>query len=132
MIRQTSIETYHAIEEEGLLGRLQFKVYDAIYKRGPLTQNELHKWCFPDTQPRNVQPRVSELVERGVVAQVGERECSITGRVCIIWDVTDKLPIRPEKTETKDQTIARLTARIKQLEAELANRFDTKGQGSLF
>lgn len=132
MIRKTSIDTYNAIKEDGLLGRLQFAVYDVIFKHGPLTQNELHRYYFADTQPRNVQPRVSELVDFGVVVAVGERDCKITERRCIIWDVTENLPVKPKKKPSKDQIIANLKARVADLEAQLANRFDKGGQGNLF
>lgn len=99
MIRQTSVETYNAIKADGLLGRLQMDVYAAIFEHGPVTQNELHQYWFPGRQPRDIQPRVSELVKFGVVKEVGKRPCKITRRECLIWDVTDSLPVKPRKDE---------------------------------
>lgn len=120
MQRFTSIETYSQIKEEGLLGALQFSVYHVLYNWGPLTQNELHRKHFNDTQPRNIQPRVSELEKMGVVSKVGERKCLITGRVCAIWDVTRALPSKPEKKESKDRIIKRQAQEIERLKSLLS------------
>jgi len=113
--RRTSVEIYNRIKDDGLLGRLQFQVYDALYNFGPLTQNELHQHHFKHTQPRNIQPRVSELESFGVVSCVGERKCEITGNICMIWDVNENLPIKPEKKKSKDQLIRELRLEVQRL-----------------
>lgn len=114
MIRNTSIEVYNEIKENGLLGGLQFEVYNVLFQKGPLTQNELHRHYFANTQPRNIQPRVSELVNMGAVETVGERPCSITGRICLAWDVTKNIPIRPPKKKSLALIIAELREQIVQ------------------
>ena len=40
-VRQTSRETYHAIISEGLLSDQRFRVYKALFSRGPCTAGEL-------------------------------------------------------------------------------------------
>jgi len=105
MARQTSIAAYTQIHNKGLLGKWQTQVYDVLYEHGPLTQNELHQNYFAHTQPRNVQPRVSELVAKEVVVCVGERPCSITGETCMVWDVTAKLPQKFEKKKTSSDNV---------------------------
>jgi hypothetical protein len=42
-------------------------------------------------------PRFAELERVGVIAVVGEKDCSVTGRNVLLWDVTEKLPIKLEK-----------------------------------
>lgn len=119
MTRQTSIEAYNEIKDEGLLRRLQFQVYDALYSNGPMTQGELTAHAFPGTDKTVTTPRFAELAKLGVIAVVGKRPCRISGRNCMVWDVTTALPEKPEKKETKDQQIRRLKARVQELETEL-------------
>lgn len=112
MIRKTSIETYKAIQDSGHLGRTQREVYNALYQYGPLTQNELHFWHFQERQPRDVQPRVSELVKLGVVKSAGKRQCNITGRVCMTWETTDEMPVTPEPKHRPHKGDAHIAQRI--------------------
>lgn len=100
LIRHTSIEVYHQIESEGLLSALRFDVYKTLFHHGPLTQMELcRKISNPIRQDRSYMPRFAELKKMGVIKEVGEKVCSITGRNVLLWDVTDKLPIKLEKPE---------------------------------
>jgi hypothetical protein len=110
MIRRTSIDAYNKIKANGLLGRWQFKVYDVLFHHGPLTQNELHQEHFFSTQPRNIQPRVSELEELTVVACVGKRPCRITGNICMVWDVTENLPAPVVKEKKEKPNLAKMDA----------------------
>ncbi len=136
MIQQTSIDAYHEIREKGLLGRLQLEVLEIIVRFGPLTQNELHREHFAETQPRNVQPRVSELEARGVVRSAGQRPCRITGFVCETWEFTGELPHDPVRKTGARKIITELLGRVESLEKTVASlqegRFESSGQGSLF
>ena len=38
--------------------------------------------------------RLSELRSVGAVYEVGTRRCSVTGHNVILWDVTDRLPLK--------------------------------------
>lgn len=120
MTRTTSIEAYNQIKDEGLLGTLQFAVYEKLFRYGPLTQGELWSQHFPDFQRHDIGPRVAELHKFGVVVSVGRRKCGVSGRTCMVWDVSDALPIKPEPREPKDTIIKRLTARVAELEAEVS------------
>ena len=100
MKRETSIETYYKIKDEGLLSDLRFEVYETLFNYGPLTQMELcRKISHPFRQDRSYMPRFAELKNMQVIAEAGERVCQITGRNVLIWDVTNKLPIKLEKTK---------------------------------
>lgn len=98
MRRQTSSDTYHAIKDNGLLSDLRFRVYDILYHHGPLTQMEsCRKNDEPGIQDRSLMPRFAELERFGVIRAIRERPCSITGRMVLEWDVTDKLPVKFDK-----------------------------------
>ena len=98
MIRDTSIAVYHQIKDENLLSRLRWEVYDCLYHHGPLTQMETcRKLNNPNRQDRSYMPRFAELHNMGVIKEVGQRVCSITGREVLLWDVTNSLPRKLEK-----------------------------------
>ena len=120
MTRATSIEAYNQIKEEGLVGRLQFEVYSKLYDHGPLTQGELTEYHFPGYPKQGLTPRFAELEGFGIVTPVAERPCKITGRTCIVWDVTDKVPIKPDKKKSKDKIIAELQEENKILKSRLS------------
>lgn len=121
-VRDTSIEAYREIKESGLLSEKRFLVYDILFEHGPLTAGQvvlmgrklksvIHTSAF--------QTRLTELRDLGVVYEVKKDNCPLTGRNVLFWDVTSKLPTKPEKRETKNEIIARLEARIRELESEL-------------
>ncbi len=93
MIRQTSIEAYQTIRESGLLSRRRLEAYDILFNHGPMTAQELDR----KAGSVGLWKRLSELEAVGVVATVGERDCKVTNMNAILWDVTDKLPIKFEK-----------------------------------
>jgi DNA-binding MarR family transcriptional regulator len=96
-MRSTSINVYKQIEAEGLLSKRRFEVYRAIYNKGPMTQNEtLHYLNAPQS---SITPRFAELERMGVIKAIGERSCSITGRVVLVWQTTNNLPVKYEKAK---------------------------------
>jgi hypothetical protein len=116
-VRRTSANAYHEVMASGLLGERQKHAYEILYKHGPLTGNELSEQMGIPGQWK----RCSELKKRGLAIEVGERECRVTGRVCIIWDVTDNPPrkVDDETRESSRQKIARLEAQIELLKRQL-------------
>lgn len=102
MIRDTSREAYNKIKAEGLLSKRRWQVYDALTQYGPCTANELHARMGRTISAANVQsnlhPRLGELRDRGVVAELPKTHCTITGNQVHGWKVlSDKLPIEPKK-----------------------------------
>lgn len=101
MKRQTSIDVYRKIKEQGLLVGRRMMVYEALYKIGPATTNELFKYIHGTTtinQP-NIHARLAELREMGCVMELGTVVCSVTKNKVIQFDVTDKIPIKIKKTK---------------------------------
>lgn len=99
MIRQTTLETFNQIVSEGLLSKRREETYKALYEYGPCTANEpFRAWKVRTfiTQ-QNIHPRLGELRDLGVVIEIEERSCKVTGRKAIVWKTTDKLPTKQTK-----------------------------------
>ena len=97
--RQTSIDCYNQIKQEGLLSKRRLQVYESIYNYAPCTASEVFKEKNLKT---NQSGRFTELRDLGVIYEKGERTCSITGKNVIEWDLTDRLPVNiknPNKTK---------------------------------
>ena len=105
--RQTSIDCYNQIKSEGLLSKMRFKVYEAILKKAPCTSGEAFAtMTTKENQISQSRARFTELRELGVIYEVRNRKCTITGMNVIEWDLTDKLPINVKKNnKTKKQRI---------------------------
>lgn len=99
MTRQTSIDAYQEILSNGLLSDRRFEIYKILYKTGPMTANEISEYMRGRNYAKgsNAHARLCELRELGVVKEVAEVKCSITGMTVIQWDVTDSLPKKLEK-----------------------------------
>lgn len=122
MIRQTSIDAYNKIKQNGSLSSRRWEVYDVLFKYGPLTGNEAIEKLKEEgkgakTFDTNSHSRLSELRQLGVIYEVGKKVCNVTGMNVILWDVTNNLPKKLEKQKTKDQIIKELQQEIKQLKA---------------
>jgi hypothetical protein len=105
--RQTSIDCYNKIKEEGLLSNMRFKVYEAILRKAPCTSGEAFAtMTTKENQISQSRARFTELRELGVIYEKGEKQCSITGRNVIEWDLTDRLPVNIKNTnKTKKQRL---------------------------
>ena len=96
--RQTSIDCYNQIKEEGLLSNMRFRVYEAILRKAPCTSAEvLSTMLSKNSAITSSRARFTELRELGVIYEVQNRKCNITGRTSIEWDLTDRLPIKIKK-----------------------------------
>jgi hypothetical protein len=99
--RQTSIDCYNQIKAQGLLSKMRFKVYECILTNAPCTSAEaLSNMLSKNSAITSSRARFTELRELGVIYEKGIRKCTVTGRNVIEWDLTDKLPIKPEKLIT--------------------------------
>tara|TARA_R110002073_G_scaffold7380_3_gene41923 strand:+ start:6201 stop:6614 length:414 start_codon:yes stop_codon:yes gene_type:complete len=102
--RQTSIDCYNQIKSEGLLSNMRFRVYSALLAMGkPSTTREVYATMNIIKQEAT---RFTELRKLGVIYEVQNRMCTVTGRTSIEWDLTDKLPVNVKNTnKTKKQRI---------------------------
>lgn len=100
MHRWTSIETFHHIRDNGLLSKRRFEVYQTVYMHGPMTSAEAFSIMNKANPLKNLtqsRARFTELQTMAVLKTIGERKCKITGRNALIWEVTDRLPIKIDK-----------------------------------
>jgi len=86
MVRETSIEAFRQIEEEGLLSDRRFQVYSYLFRHGPCTGLQVSGGVPGGWK------RLAELRDLGVAREVGYTVCEVTGKTVLLWDVTDKLP----------------------------------------
>lgn len=102
MTRQTSIETYNEINTNGLLSKRKWEAYDLLFYYGPATSTELTN-KFKETRSLSIlggiHQRLSELERIGVIMEVGKKLNPTTKMMNTLWDVTDKLPIKLEKSK---------------------------------
>ena len=100
--RETSIDCFNEIKREGLLSKMRFEVYSALFLMGkPSTTREVYATMNVDKQEAT---RFTELRKLGVIYEVQNRKCTITGRMAIEWDLTNKLPVDFKNTnKTKQQ-----------------------------
>tara|TARA_R110000824_G_scaffold5954_1_gene27313 strand:+ start:140 stop:550 length:411 start_codon:yes stop_codon:yes gene_type:complete len=101
--RQTSIDCFNQIKQEGLLTKRRLEVYESIFNYAPCTASEV----FNDKNLKtNQSGRFTELRDLGVIYEKCVRPCRITGRNVIEWDLTDRLPVDIKKSnKTKKQRI---------------------------
>ena len=102
-MKQTSIDTYHNIVNNGLLSKRRLEVYKALYELGPMTQNEMvrhFKQFYPNSNPSGFHARFSELEKMKVIIPIGVKKDSVSNQECIIWATTDNLPVKLEKLPT--------------------------------
>lgn len=95
MTRPSQAWAYHEIRDRGLLSRLRFLVYEAIYENPPdITSGELDRLMSSSLQSwtRSASPRLNELVRLGVIEELPERKCSVTGMTVIAYRVSGELP----------------------------------------
>ena len=100
-IRQTSIDCYNQIKAEGLLSKLRLRTLYAMIHSAPCTAGELQDYIDKNKiQVKHAWKLLSQLRDLGVVYEKMERNCKITCRVVIEWDITDKLPTNKKLIST--------------------------------
>ena len=110
MIQKTSIETYHAIKNSGLISEKRLKVFDIFYQNPEgLTGaevSEIYRKENPTSQhSETIRNRITELVQMGVLTELGVVECQFSKRNVTKWCCIDKMPIPLEKKLTRKQQI---------------------------
>ena len=103
-MRQTSIDCYNQIKQEGLLSKRRLEVFEALLSSAPCTSSEAIRNAKTTFGVFGVSSRFTELRDLGVIYEKGEKQCSITGRNVIEWDLTDRLPVNVKSSnKTKQQ-----------------------------
>ena len=100
-MRSTSLEIYHRIKSEGLLKGLRLQVYGVLFEHGGMTVGEMFQRHFSTFQRSSISSRLSELERMGAVIAGPERKCGYTGNNAIVWELTDRVPIKLVKPPQK-------------------------------
>jgi predicted transcriptional regulator len=101
--RQTSVDVYRQIRDEGLLSKQRWRVFEVLHTHGPMTATEA--WKVLGGSRVTVSPRFKELEVRGVIRVNRIRPCTVTGRSVIEWAITGELPTEPKKRKTEAQIL---------------------------
>jgi FtsZ-binding cell division protein ZapB len=142
IIRQTSANAYNYLKSSGGLGELQWQTYDVLFRLGGLSASEIFVTIKKEMLAAGVaesvvnelrdtyHQRLSELKGMGLVYEVQERECTVTHREVIEWDVTANLPNKPEGAVKKVSTQKQLQTELAITEARL--RTEKESNDSLY
>ena len=117
MIKQTSIDSYHTIKQNGLLSSLRFRVYECIAFNGPMTVSEA-LLLLDSGESRNTGSftgRFSELERMGVIRTIGTRPCKVTDNNCEQYVVTNELPKKLPKLKTRSERVYEVIEAIEDL-----------------
>ena len=126
MTRNTSIETYQTIVNNGLLSKRRLEVYQLLYNMGPMTANEVIRWYrnkYPEANQTGFNARFSELEEIGVIAVIGSKKDEISGNKCMIWSTTNAIPKKLSKSSTKKEKKKDILQRITLLGIKLPSSY---------
>jgi hypothetical protein len=85
-VHVNSLAAWHAGERSGFFNDRELEVLQAFHGREPSTDREIQGRCGY-AEVAKVQPRISDLVNKGVLQEVGRKPCPVTGkkvRVCEI------------------------------------------------
>lgn len=92
-IRDTNLEAFRHLEASGALSAARWEVYSATFEHGPHTSGEAfdrlntNRQRHPLSQSRAV---FTWLHDAGLLRVVGKRPCRVSGRACLVWDVTPR------------------------------------------
>ena len=111
MTRETSIEAYRQMAASGLLSERRLQTFQILAEHGPMTGSEAARFFARPADRGATVARCGELRDMGVVREVGERDCSVTGKSVLVWEViAGVLPLKLARgvRVTRKQHIARL------------------------
>jgi hypothetical protein len=88
MVRETSLETYRTIQENGLLSKRRWQAYDYVFKHGPCTMRQANKaFASQGANSSSIMSRFGELREMGVFRITGTTKDPETGNLMDIYEV---------------------------------------------
>ncbi len=129
MIQRTSVETYHAIKDSGVLSEKRMRVFDIFFENPEgLTGAEvsdIYKSKFPSSKySETIRNRITELAQMGVLTELGTVECQFTKRKVMRWCCVDNMPIPLEKKLTRKEKIQSVLKDIENFGKQLTSEED--------
>ena len=99
--KETSVQTYQQLKDNGLLSRQQKKVLQAFINMPYVaTRNEVKNEQLSDWEKSTISGRVNELVEKGFLQETGKRQDRFSGLKAETLMVTE-----PDKVENKSEDL---------------------------
>jgi predicted Zn-ribbon and HTH transcriptional regulator len=125
-VRDTSMEIYLKILNNGLIGKKQQEVFKILFKYGPLTGAEVANMMAVLNQKSNVSEtvrnRLNELKAMGIVTELPKAPCPVTGNTVYRYDVTSKLPVKPPRKLSKKEKRASIKKQLVEVGRTAANK----------
>ena len=129
-MRETSLEAYYKIKEQGLLSREQTEIYYILARSAsPMTSGEVFN-IFVKNRPANSplsqsRARFTALRNEGAIREAGTRKCNISGKRCIVWEITGELPVKNKvKAKSRSQKKRELLEYIETNDRKALNLFN--------
>jgi hypothetical protein len=91
-------------------------VYAWLYQHGPATGGQIDQ-----ALTKHAHKRLPELRDQGVIEELREVECPVTGHNVILWDVTSELPKDYINKQSGRPSRKQLVEEIRQLRRENAD-----------
>ena len=106
-IRETSIEAYKEVLENGKINKVQKRVLELLIKEGPSTANELDEILLAQgIKYPKASARLGELRDMGTVDEMDKRTCSISGKTVLVWKYNGRQPTKRVRSKS-DKTLAK-------------------------
>ncbi len=122
-VAATSIEIFNKITNENLLSKKRGQVYKIVYAHGPMTGSQVSKIFkerhISSQHSESIRNRITELVQQGVVIEVGAGKCPITHNHVLWFDTTNYLPQNLKRKLTQKEKKKKLIDKIYALGVQL-------------
>lgn len=122
MTRQTSVDAYNKLKASGDLSLRRWQVYEVVYQYGPMTSAMAHQQLVHESRVGKIaqtRARFTELLDMGVLQEMGTTICPITGHRVILWDCTSADTVKPlPRKQSSREIIKQQALRIQRLEHE--------------
>ena len=89
VIQDTTLLSFMQLNDIGAIGERQLLIYDMLSQLGQATDWEITK-ALGKNDPNFVRPRRKELYDKGLIRAVAKRECSITHKHVLVWEVVKR------------------------------------------
>lgn len=90
MTRLTSIQAYEQLVKSGALVGQYAELLSLVVRHGEGTASEILKGSKFDKNRNLARARFTELKERGLIVETGQRACEVTGRNALTWEATNR------------------------------------------
>jgi len=101
-MRPTSIAAFEHLKATGQIKKMRLRVAEKYARaEGPRTDHEICQE-LSGLHINSVNKRIGELIQLGILVELGIRECSVTGRVVRQCDISANpipLPDKPKRRE---------------------------------